>query len=350
MFAFLFSLSHSNIVYSLDSTNATQYIEGKDPVVIKFYSPDCPYCMELAPHFNKAASLFNNVKFAQINCIANEDLCDSLGVFQYPQVQVRMINMQPANYQGELEADPIIDFIEMKTGRIAKRYRPYIQLLTPYNFDKNVNPKRYSMILFSTPDGSAINSSFYTIRELAQIYRYEDDITIGRIDCESYSAFCKQKNIEKDPTIIEYNHGEESIYDGEIDIDKMLLYINVKLHLHRNRDGLLDESVGLVNDTDVIIQKFFDMSRNSEESQSVIDEMKKIEGANFYVSVMERIEKDGIQKIMEIHERMSDILDVMDESGKVLDSIRPKFNVYSQFIQIYMKNKEDETEENYKEL
>ena len=350
MFFFFSSFSISNIVESLDSTNATQYIDGKDPVVIKFYSPDCPYCMELAPHFNKAASLFKNVKFAQINCIANQDLCDSLGVYQYPQIQIRMINMQPSNYQGDLQTDPIVDFIEMKTGRIAKRYRPYIQLLTPYDFNKYVNSNRYSMVLFSTPDGSAVNSSFYVIRELAQVFRYEDDITIGRIDCESYSAFCKQQNIEKDPTILEYNHGEISTYNGEIDIDKMLLYINIKLNLHRNRDGLLDESVGLINNTLPLIEKFITRSPNKEDRKQVIEEMKQIKGAEFYVRVMERIEKEGFSKIMEIHQKMRDVLDVMDESGKVLDSIRPKFNVYSQFIQVYSENEEEHDKADKNEL
>ena len=56
---------------------------------------------------------------------------------------------------------------------------------------------------------------------------------------------------------------------------------------------------------------------------------------------MERIEKEGFSKIMEIHQKMRDVLDVMDESGKVLDSIRPKFNVYSQFIQVYSENEEE---------
>ena len=346
LFLFLISFGWANID-SLSPENITEYISGNDPIAIKFYTPDCPYCMELAPHFEKISSLFNNVKFGQVDCDKYASLCDEYEIFQYPQIKVKLANSQFFNYDGEHEPNQIIDFIEKKTGRISKRPLLFFKPLTPYDFDKQTKNKLFSMILFSTPDGAAVNNSLYSIKELARAFQLEKNVTICAINCESYRAFCREQNIQKDPTIIELYQGKRTIYTEETDPDKMLAYINNKISSRRERSGLLDETVGLVENTKLIIEKFIGNCSTIEEKQAAIEEMKKVQGADFYVRVMQRIVKDGIEKIFEITEEMQDLFDAMSESPKILDSIRPKYNVYQQFLNIYSKIEDDKLDNEF---
>lgn len=42
-------------------------LEAKEPVVVDFWSPTCPHCRALAPHFEAAAEKVAGVKFVKVS-------------------------------------------------------------------------------------------------------------------------------------------------------------------------------------------------------------------------------------------------------------------------------------------
>jgi thioredoxin domain-containing protein 5 len=59
---------------------------------IKHFSPYCKHCRELAPIWNdladkKSKQYPGRLHFAQVDCVANGDLCSEHGINAYPDLQ-----------------------------------------------------------------------------------------------------------------------------------------------------------------------------------------------------------------------------------------------------------------------
>jgi len=73
-------------VIEVDDTNWEKIVEkGKKPVIVMFYSPTCPHCQEMYPHFTKYATEFKGkVVFAKLNIINNITTSSRYGVMGSP--------------------------------------------------------------------------------------------------------------------------------------------------------------------------------------------------------------------------------------------------------------------------
>jgi thioredoxin 2 len=59
-------------------------LESPEPVVVDFWSPTCPHCRELAPHFEEAAEKVAGVKFVKVSTEEALPLFDQHQVYAVP--------------------------------------------------------------------------------------------------------------------------------------------------------------------------------------------------------------------------------------------------------------------------
>lgn len=74
-------MNGSSIIELEDLTWGQQVEESKKPVVVMFYSPVCPYCKAMEPHFEDYAREYgNSAVFARINIELNPWIAERYGV------------------------------------------------------------------------------------------------------------------------------------------------------------------------------------------------------------------------------------------------------------------------------
>lgn len=84
-------------------------------VVVKFFRPTCPHCMEFAPVFLSLGNAFighDKVIIAEVDCSANGNVCGSQGISSVPTVKVFSRHGSQRVYQGNRSLEDLKRFVE----------------------------------------------------------------------------------------------------------------------------------------------------------------------------------------------------------------------------------------------
>ena len=74
-----------NVIETDDQTWEQLVEEASKPVIVMFYSPECPFCEFMEPYFKSYAQKFNNsAVFARINIVTNPWTAERYGVQSTP--------------------------------------------------------------------------------------------------------------------------------------------------------------------------------------------------------------------------------------------------------------------------
>lgn len=97
--------SHFFEVITLDDTSFVQLMRKPEDElwVVDFFAPWCGPCQRLAPEWRKLSkelSDFPQVKVAQVDCVANSDLCSSQNIRSYPTIRVYPLGGKGLNTVG----------------------------------------------------------------------------------------------------------------------------------------------------------------------------------------------------------------------------------------------------------
>ena len=86
-------------------------INSGQPVVIDFFAPWCPPCMNFLPEFRKASTLIGGqVSFGTVDCTNHPRVCSQHGIRSYPSTLV-FNNTKSHKYQGNQNAQELADFV-----------------------------------------------------------------------------------------------------------------------------------------------------------------------------------------------------------------------------------------------
>ncbi|KAJ1674004.1 hypothetical protein EV182_004154 [Spiromyces aspiralis] len=101
----------------LTTDNFTQLVSAKDTHwFIKFYSPTCKYSKAIAPEWVAAVEKYgstacqNRIYFGEVNCPDNLGLCEQNNIEGYPTVNYYSNGSYSFEYEGEREAQDLINF------------------------------------------------------------------------------------------------------------------------------------------------------------------------------------------------------------------------------------------------
>ncbi|XVF64543.1 hypothetical protein PTKIN_Ptkin09bG0177100 [Pterospermum kingtungense] len=117
------SSESKEFVLTLDHSNFTDVVSKHNFIVVEFYAPWCGHCKNLAPEYEKAASILSKhdppIVLAKVdaNEEANKDLASQYEVRGYPTLKIlRNGGKNIQEYKGPREADGIVEFLKKQSG------------------------------------------------------------------------------------------------------------------------------------------------------------------------------------------------------------------------------------------
>ncbi|KAG4200792.1 hypothetical protein ERO13_A05G236000v2 [Gossypium hirsutum] len=112
-----------DFVLTLDHSNFTDTVSKHKFIVVEFYAPWCGHCKNLAPEYEKAASILSKhdppVILAKVdaNEEANKYLANEYEVRGYPTLKIlRNGGKNVQEYKGPREADGIVEYLKKQSG------------------------------------------------------------------------------------------------------------------------------------------------------------------------------------------------------------------------------------------
>ncbi|KAB5557198.1 hypothetical protein DKX38_008107 [Salix brachista] len=110
-------------VLTLDHSNFTETVTQHDFIVVEFYAPWCGHCQNLAPEYEKAASILSSsdhqIVLAKVNADenVNQEISEKFEVQGFPTIKIlRKGGASVSEYKGPHDADGIAEYLKKLTG------------------------------------------------------------------------------------------------------------------------------------------------------------------------------------------------------------------------------------------
>lgn len=307
-----------------------QYIGGDKPVVLKYYSPRCPHCREMAPEYHLASQMFEekDIIFAQFDCLNRKPLCDENSISGWPTVRYYAPGDKTGiEYDGDRSADSFIDFTEEQSGIKSSRPPRVLKELTPISFEKIIQEK-CSFITFYSPTCQHSKRFLPNVRTAANAFKFDSSIKIAALNCAKYDAACSENNVTGFPTARIYKNGEWIKMTGPKTTEAIFEFLSEECNNIRGPDGLLDDFQGTIDGAYEIAQEYIKPNSNKQELKN---KMKELKGTEMYLKVMEKIDNFGVEIISKTIKSMRKYLNSTFSSQKSLDEMKKRFNVFTEF-------------------
>jgi len=116
MFSFLFLvLTVVAHVVDLTDKNFKEFIENNEKVLVKFYAPWCPHCVEMAPEYeaasDKAEGKGLHMKFGRVDSTVHEAVTTLHHIQGFPTVKY-FFKGKPTEYYGERDQNSLLAFCQ----------------------------------------------------------------------------------------------------------------------------------------------------------------------------------------------------------------------------------------------
>ncbi|CAL6005756.1 Protein_disulfide isomerase PDI4 [Hexamita inflata] len=112
------------VLAQVSNVTSEQINNSQTHLFIKFYAPWCSHCKALAPKFEQLAEMHTQVQFAQVDCVANPDLCKSFKVSGYPVLKLKLPNGTFVDYKNLREVAQMNFWL----SSFISEYPPRIQI------------------------------------------------------------------------------------------------------------------------------------------------------------------------------------------------------------------------------
>jgi protein disulfide-isomerase A6 len=333
---FLAALSQSDVI-EVNPDNILEVIGHETPVFLKYFSPHCDSCKAVKEPFEEGASLFSCVTFAEIDCVTYNDVCKGNNISHYPSFELFMPNnLTGIPYRGPKETDCFADFVEHHTLCRSSRPPSKVVELNPLNLDKFTRGCGIALMYASYVD---LSQSFaHALRVLADIYEFDQGITMATWNCAKFPEVCASVNVTEFPAVTTCRYGKWEKYLGTHEIDSLIEHVNKVCKTERTRSGLLSDTAGTVKAADRLVPEFLE----AEDKPEVIEKVREIRNAEVYVKVMERFLEKGQEQIAKDVKQMREHIDQRKGSIRALDQIKKRWNIFRKFVPVQEEEKPPE--------
>ncbi|KAJ0726495.1 putative protein disulfide-isomerase [Helianthus annuus] len=134
-------------VLTLDHSNFSQVVSKHKFIVVEFYAPWCGHCKNLAPEYEKAASVLSShdppVALAKVDANAEENkgLAEQFGVKSFPTIKILKNGGEVVqDYKGPREADGIVQYLNKQVGPAS------FEIKTPEDAANLINDKKVVVV------------------------------------------------------------------------------------------------------------------------------------------------------------------------------------------------------------
>ncbi|KZT62214.1 thioredoxin-domain-containing protein [Calocera cornea HHB12733] len=206
---------------------------------VEFFSPQCSHCKKFAPTWEELVIAKTKqwgpygLFMAQVNCLAQGDLCDANGIEAYPTMKLFHDGAEVKKFSGKRTFDNVSSFIDMNFQDLFSRKssvsRPAsveaqnpsgeVLVLDPDMLEAHKTDGRAVFVKFYAPWCSHCKKLAPTWIELAD--RMKGTLVIAEVDCEAHKALCKKEGVPGFPQLVFYQAGEKSEYRGRRSLSDM---------------------------------------------------------------------------------------------------------------------------------
>ena len=315
----------------LTSENVDQYIGGDMPIFVKFYSPDCPHCAQMAPDFDDAAEAFKRVRFGGVDCTKEKEVCEAHNVDGYPTLYLYLAGKKEGiEFEGTRGYDQFCTFIENYTRIRPHREPSYVADVTPLNIEKRLNESPCAFMTFYAPWCGHCQHFLPELAIAAESFLADKNVTFGRVNCDQFQDLCTEYGVDGYPAVMLFKKGKKEpiMYESEHYSEAVVEFVNEECGTQREVGGLLNSEAGCIPEANDVVKEFLE-----GDKEAAMAKMRTIKGAEFYVRIMDRYLQKGKEQVEKDVNTMRGLLDEKKGSWQSLDGMKRRYNVFVQFVE-----------------
>jgi hypothetical protein len=261
------------------------------PTLILYYSMETDVYQRELVIFNYATTFIFGAEFLTVNCSAYFDWCLTHEIEPLPLIQLFFHPRHKAiDMTNEHAPYAIVEFAT--TNSLAKSMIPETHNLKNLNesdWAHFIVQNKWRVVTFMNPIDRASQLLQPTIRELADIFAAEVDMTFAVLNCTGNFSFCHSLEVRAAPIVRVYEGPIWIDYDGYRELEFLLPWLNKRCGKSRGFDGTIEQRK--TSETfDKVLRDFL----TSENLTKFIEEFKPAEGQEIYIPAMNRIAKNGV--------------------------------------------------------
>lgn len=259
-------------------------IKSDKPSLVKFYAPWCFHCKQMKQTWEDLADSYegSDVQIVEIDADLYTGVRQRYGISSFPQVKLfvpEQISV-PIDYEGERTIEEFSKFIEkeLNVKGITAGKNSMIVQFNDINIEKYVEIRdKKALLLFTDEDNEECNELVEKFETIANAFHVDNDkILIGevkRIGLDPTDFIRNKFHISHYPSIVYVENGDLDKYhfwDGELEDEDFLNFVNLKIGTKRGIDGSLDKQAGIIPEIDEDLKNF--VGHNVFERRNLIED------------------------------------------------------------------------------
>ncbi|KAL7419881.1 hypothetical protein Q5752_005797 [Cryptotrichosporon argae] len=218
--------------------------------LVEHFSPKCSHCRAFAPTWTQLAEDKQHLErlagfhMAQVNCLAQGDLCNANGIRYYPQLVLYSDGQALPAYSGGRSYDELSGYIDEQSTLYAQgaslgaEPSEEAEERSPAVVSEDGLPNPQGLVqevdghgLEAIKNAGPVLVEFYApwcghCKKLLPIYEQlaeslKGQLNIVAVDCVANAGVCKANGVMGYPTIRLFHHGTRTEYTGARTLDKM---------------------------------------------------------------------------------------------------------------------------------
>ncbi|KAI8848019.1 thioredoxin-like protein [Chytridium lagenaria] len=308
---------HDSDVVTLTPKNFGQFIDGSKHALVEFYAPWCGHC-KIYEELGHLYAKDKNLIIAKVDADAHKELGTKFGIQGFPTLKwFPKGSTKPEDYNGGRDLDSFVKFIQDKS------------VLDGTNFDTEVkgDTSKNTLVEFYAPWCGHCKNLAPTTRRCV----------VANLDATEAKEIGERYGVSGYPTIKFFPAGgkEPVEYSGGRSEQDFITFLNENCGTDRTVGGGLGPKAGKIATLDNLAQKFFstpsDRTAVIEEAKKEVTAQNSSKYANYYVKVMEKIQKDGDGYVAKETARLTKIAGSGTTTVEKLDDFSIRKNILGSF-------------------
>lgn len=199
-------------VVVLSGDNFESVVSENPLVLVEFYAPWCGHCKNLAPEYEKAATILKDesIVLAKIDCTENQALCSDFNIAGYPTLKV-FRGQSNSDFRGGRQVDSIV-------SAMRRQNTPLLTDITAKNLEEVTASSDYVAVAFFDKKNADKQELF---KNAAETYR--ERLRAGVSDDKKLAS----KYGAKLPGLVMFKKDEEPVvYEGDFSVEDLDKFLN----------------------------------------------------------------------------------------------------------------------------
>lgn len=258
-------------------------IKSGKPSFVKFYAPWCFHCKQMAQTWEDLADTYEgeDVQIVEIDADMYKGVRSRYGISSFPQVKLFKPDQitVPIDYEGGRNIEEFSQFINSELALEGEVKKPSMVVqFNDINAEKFIEVKdKKALLLFTEPECQECDELLEKFEAVANAFHRDNNkVLIGEVKRlgSDPTDFVRGKfHIGHYPSIVYVENGNMDKYefwDGDLEVETFVKYVNAKVGIKRGVDGFLEQSAGIIEEIDESLREF--VGRNVFERREMIDD------------------------------------------------------------------------------